>query len=403
MKSDESAAASSPAKKLWQSTANESVTVRKVQTEGPLAVIGLRYRQNDTAFLSTVLTAEHLTKFAEVPRYNPATKKGYQRDPDESRAVKAAEHLLKGGTFPGATILSLRQEDMKDVREEVIKDYGHYQLVEVHIPKGVTLWLVDGQHRHRGLVIAKQRKPTFNAEDFGIAAVIMISPSEMDEALVFRTVHETQKRVSTDLVNRILQREVEEGRTPPETLISSGQKANYRKYVAVRVTDALATQEDSPWQDMIRPVNPGQLPTPEEGGPEGDWSISETGMESSLKEFVKHMGIASPEKTLGIVKTYWRAVVRLCPEAWKDPENYPHLQKSAGIYILNGLLPTVFDIARENGGVTEDVFVKVLSNAGIDSAYFEADGPLSGIGGMGGFKKMVEELESRLYSTYSTA
>jgi DGQHR domain-containing protein len=338
-----------------------------------------------------------------VPRYNPATKKGYQRDPDESRAVKAAEHLLKGGTFPGATILSLREEDMDEVREKVLEDYGHYQLVEVHIPEGITLWLVDGQHRHRGLVIAKQRKPTFNSEAFGLAAVIMISPSEMDEALVFRTVHETQKRVSTDLVNRILQREVEEGRAAPETLISSGQKGNYRKYVAVKVTDALATQEDSPWVDLIRPVNPGQLPTPEEGGPEGDWPISETGMEASLKEFIKHMGIASPEKTLGIVKTYWRAVVRRCSEAWNDPENYPHLQKSAGIYILNGLLPTAYDLARENGGVTEEAFVEILSNAGIDSGYFEEDGPLDGIGGVGGFKKMIEEMEARLYSVYSTS
>ncbi len=401
MKTTGTAAASSPAKKMWQSEANESVTIRKVRTDGPLAVIGLRYQQNGTAFLSTVLTAEHLTKFAEVPRYNPATKKGYQRDPDESHAVEAAEHLMKGGTFPGATILSLREEDMEDVREKVLEDYAHYQLVELSIPEGVTLWLVDGQHRHRGLMIAKQRKPTFNTEDFGLPAVIMISPSEMDEALVFRTVHDTQKRVSTDLVNRILQREVEEGRAPPETLISSGQKGNYRKYVAVKVTDALATQEDSPWKGLIRPVNPGQLPTPEEGGPETDWPVTETGMEASLKEFVKHMGIASPQKTLGIVKTYWRAALRQCSEAWKDPRNYPHLRKSAGIYILNGLLPTLYDLARENGDVTEDAFAEILFNAGIDSEYFEENGPLRGIGGVGGFKKMVEELEARLYSVYS--
>src|SRR5207244_6544165 len=163
---------SSPANELWKSEANESVTVRRVRTEGPLTVIGLRYRQNDTAFLNTVLTAEHLTKFAEVPRYNPGTKKGYQRDPDESRAVKAAEHLLKGGTFPGATILSLREEDREEVREKVLENYGHYQLVEVSIPEGVTLWLVDGQHRRRGLVIARQRKPTFNSGDFVLAAGI---------------------------------------------------------------------------------------------------------------------------------------------------------------------------------------------------------------------------------------
>ena len=126
-------------------------------------------------------------------------------------------------------------------------------------------------------------------------------------------------------------------------------------------------------------------------------------MEASLKEFVKHMGIASPERTLGIVKTFWRAVVQRCPEAWNDPENYPHLKKSAGIYILNGLLPTAYDLARENAEVTVNAFVEILSDAGIDSGYFEKDGPLDGIGGVGGFKKMVEELEARLYSVYSNA
>jgi DGQHR domain-containing protein len=375
---------------------SDSASVSQGRTTANLSVRGLRYQQHGRVFYSTVLTAQQLSGWTEVPRYNPMTKEGYQRDVTERRANKAAEYLLDGGVFPGAVILSLREDERKGVKVNVVREHAGYDEVELVIPSGVHLLkLVDGQHRDRALSIAKDRKNDFPSEKFGLATVIIESQGEIDEALLFRTIHSEQRNVPTDLTNRLLQREVEEGHSPPEALLETGQKGKYRDYVAVKVMDGLAKDDDSPWKGLVRPPNPGQLPQSEDGE-EPSWSVSETSMASSLKEFVRYMQLAPVERTVGIVKTYWRAVVKECPEAWNSPDDYPYLQKTPGIYILNMLLPSIYERVRERGNVTEETFGEVLAEIGIESAFFGTNGRLRGIGGLGGFKVVVDDLEAKL-------
>jgi len=363
----------------------------------------LRFRQHGRVFYAGVLTAEQLSQLTEVPRYNPITREGYQRDANERRATKAAEYLLAGGVFPGAVILSLRHEDRDKVEVVVKSEHQGYDEVDLVVPTDIRLMkLVDGQHRDRALGIARNRQSDFPSERFGLATVVVESQGEIDEALLFRTIHEEQKNVPTDLTNRILQREVEEGHAPPEALLESGQKAKYREYVAVKVMDALASDADSPWRGLIKPANPGQLPQDDSEG-EPAWAVSETSMASSLKEFVRYMQLAPVERTVTIVKMYWRAVVRECKEAWDRPDDHPYLQKTPGIYIVNMLLPSIFGKVRDEGQVTEEAFQDVLLELGVNSSLFASDGRLRGIGGIGGFKSVVDELEARLVRVSTVA
>lgn len=404
-------ASRSPRRGVWECVVRnaemreegESAEQRQGRTNADLDLRCLRFRQHKRVFYSTVLTAEQLSRWTEVPRYNPVTKEGYQRDANERRATKAAEYVLNGGVFPGAVILSLRQEDRTNVHVNVVRQHAGYDEVEMVIPTGVRLLkLVDGQHRDRALGIAKDRRSDFPSEGFGLATVVIESMGEIDEARLFRTIHEEQKNVPTDLTNRILQREVEEGHLSPEALLETGQKAKYRNYVAVKVMDALANDPDSPWRGLIRPANPGQLP-PLADGEEPAWAVTETSMATSLKEFIRYMQLAPVERTAGIVKKYWRAVALECKDAWEDPDEHPYLQKTPGIYILNMLLPSIYERVRGNGEVTEDSFRDVLIDLGVDSGLFGADGRLRGIGGIGGFKTVVDELEAKLVRSTAEA
>ncbi len=356
----------------------------------------IEFYQNVRRLYTTVMTPSQVNTLTEIPVYNAAKKKGYQRDPDARRARAAARHLLKGGIFPGSVIVSLRGEAAARV-QVTTHGNGNYRMARMFIPKEVKLWLVDGQHRRAALQIVADDEPDrVSPTAFGVPVVIMVTTSEVEEALQFQTIHEQQKNVLTDLTNRILQREVEEKEGDPKTLIQTGQLGKYKDYVAVKVTEALAEDPDSPWYGAIRPVNPKQLPRGE--GEQAHWPVTETSMTTSLMPFVRYMGTAPPHVCVEVAKTFWTAVKERCPRAWKDPESYPYLKKTPGIYIMHEILPTIHRKAMmELGAGNQTVFADLLEQAGVDDEYWHHDGPLQGIGGIGGYRLKAAELEARLF------
>lgn len=367
------------------------------QPTDPQDVLELtEFFQNRKRLFFTVMTPRQVGGMMDIPVYNPSKKDGYQRDPDERRARAAARHLLKGGIFPGALIASLRADGASRLIV-VSESRTPPRKFRVMLPPGLKLWLVDGQHRRAALQIVTEDNPAnFSPANFGVPVIIMCMDSEVEEALQFQTIHDQQKNVATDLTNRILQREVEDKEGDPRTLIQTGQIGKYKDYVAIKVTEALAEHNDSPWFGYVKPVNPLQLQRGD--GEETHWPVTEHSMTTSLMPFIRYMNTAPANVSAEIAKRFWRAVRQRCSKAWDDPEVYPYLRKTPGIYIMHEILPTLHRQALMEGTPAGEAdFERLLAKAGVGNEFWHRDGPLQGIGGVGGYRMKAADLETALY------
>jgi DGQHR domain-containing protein len=368
-----------------------------MQATREIRKLALEYEQHGDVFYVTVWTGPELADCTMVPVFDSRTNMGYQRLPKSARVHKAARFLQSGGKFPGAILLSIRGDDRKRIKVEPVKENGSSRLVELTIPAGVSINLVDGQHRKYALVEAIEQGSKL--ENFGLASIIFLSQDEIDEAQQFRTIHKEQKNVPTDLVDRILLREVELDRVNPVALRQQGEYRKLREWTAIRVTRLLDELTGSPWHGRIKPPNAGMLI--EEAKAEGEetpaWDVTENSVKTSLTPVVELLDGWEPEAIANLLIAYWQAIVESCPQAWADEEAYPYLHNTKGIYVLHSFFPGCFaHSVKLPGGPTKDNFASVVADSGVDDEYFARGGELEGVGGWGGFKTKAQELVSNL-------
>jgi len=373
----------------------EGVNARQVVRE--IRKLAIEYEQHGNPFYVTVWTAPELAENTVVPEYDPTTDTGYQRLPKNPRVHRAARYLEGGGKFPGAILLSIRGNDRKRISAQPVKDDGAAHLVELTIPEGVVIYLVDGQHRKFAVMEAIEDGK--HLENFGLASVIFLSEDEIDEAEQFRTIHKEQKNVPTDLVDRILDRAVELNRVSPGTLRQQGEFKKVRDLMAIRVARLLGEMAGSPWNGRIKPPNEGLLvdAAKEAGEEPPTWELNEASLKTSLGPVVELLDGREAEEMANLLVAYWQAVVEVCPLAWSDEKGHPYLHNTKGIYVLHAFFPACFvHSATLKGGPTKDNFVTVLQNASVDDDLFKDGGELANVGGWGGFKNKAQELVANL-------
>src|SRR5437879_834538 len=254
-------------------TGVEGVNARQVVRE--IRKLAIEYEQHGKPFYVTVWTAPELAENTTVPAYDPTKKTGYQRIPKNPRVHRAAKYLQAGGNFPGAVLLSIRGKDRDRISVQPVKDDGSARIVELTIPEGVVIYLVDGQHRK--FAVMEAIKDGSRLENFGLASVIFLSDDEIDEAQQFRVIHKEQKNVPTDLVDRILDREVELNRVNPEALRQAGEYKKVRDLMAIRVSHLLAGLAGSPWNGRIKPPNEALIveAAKDSGQEPQEWELTE--------------------------------------------------------------------------------------------------------------------------------
>ena len=383
--------AATPAERTGVVGANARQVVREIRK------LAIGYEQHGNPFYVTVWTAPELAENTTVPEYDPTSDTGYQRLPKNPRVHRAAKYLELGGKFPGAILLSIRGKDRDKISVQPVKDDGSARLVELTIPEGVVIYLVDGQHRK--FAVMEAIKDGSRLENFGLASVIFLSDDEIDEAQQFRVIHKEQKNVPTDLVDRILDREVELNRVNPEALRQAGEYKKVRDLMAIRVSHLLAGLAGSPWNGRIKPPNEGLIveAAKDAGQEPPTWELNENSVKTSLGPVVELLDGWDPAAMANLLVAYWQAVVEVCSVAWDDETVYPYLHNTKGIYVLHAFFPPCFaHSAKLRGGPTKDNFVTVLRNAGVDDDLFKDGGELASVGGWGGFKNKAQELVSNL-------
>ena len=196
-------------------------------------------------FLTYLRASDVVNGMTEVDAWTPTNRDGYQRESIPSRFKKIASYVRgKEGVdplLPQAVVLNVREQDKK-LKFQSLNGSNIGTLV---IPHDQTLWEVDGQHRLGGLRYAVGEEPRLG--EYTIPVVITEGLTRLDEAVLFYVINTTQKRVPTDLAQRLIaQKMKDEGHRM--RIIAEG-KAWIPK--ATDIVDNLMKSDGHPWYGKI--------------------------------------------------------------------------------------------------------------------------------------------------------
>lgn len=265
-----------------------------------------------------------------IPWFDTRTKKGYQRQPQNTRIVELASDLRKKRTdLPTALLLNLRTKEAKEVLKDGFLDIGALKASQL------KFHVVDGQHR----ILALEK---LHGEDEGrwskfvIPFVCLVGADEEEEMEQFYIVNSTAKSVKTDLALALLKTRAEGDHSVYESLQERGREwqVNGQSLVEKMATESLI------WRQRIR------LPSMEKQ----ETTISSASMVASLKPLLSSpfFGGLKPSQQLRVLEAYWQAVRDVLREAFDNPQTYS-VQKGVGVIVLHTILLSVLEVVRTRG------------------------------------------------------
>ena len=291
--------------------------------------------------------AEFSVRTADSP------EEGYQRTVESTRAKRFGRWLATGNNIsPASILLSIRDEDVKmdnatyDEREaNVTDDFGlrDANSVDLKIQPDCKIWIVDGQHRIRGikeLAEADQKK----IGNVNIAFTLLWGLNVTAEAEQFVIINKTQKAVRTDLAERFVAKEYKRRgevsvMTDPNTQIF--KKAPWLAK-AMDVLDTLIDPDrKTVWTDKVLLPNETRAKT---------MTVTQSAFTNSLETILRpKLGPLANEDSykicdiVDIIDDYWNAIKENCPTPFAPrsethtPNDYA-LQQTVGVSSLHLLL-----------------------------------------------------------------
>ncbi len=366
--------------------------IAKMAQRDSVKLGAIRIKQGDTSLYLTVLRAGDVAGgMTTVDAWTPTNKSGYQRMPVEKRFRDIAKYVMgkEGGKvlLPQAVVLNFREGDSKlRFRSTENGDVG-----TLEIGADQTLWEVDGQHRLGGLRKALEENPTL--AEYPIPIVIVEGLSRLDEAFLFFVINTTQKRVPTDLAQRLIEQQMGD-RDLRFKIVTSGKDWIPK---GVKVVDAMLATPGHPWHGKIG------IPGPKTSGA----LTKQVSFVTSLKPILTTSPYLSVEATdmAQILIRYWQALQEIYPEAFSDPDEHV-IQKTTGIFPLHSIAPEIFDMVRtKHGRITKEGLVEVLKDLkrslskefGEDSVFWHnEEGEAAKYLGQKGFRMLTEILREHL-------
>lgn len=311
-----------------------------------LEAIRIKQRRS-TIYLTFLEAAELAGDLTKPDAWRPDNPQGYQRPPKQSRFKSIAEYITRDdrGLLPQPILLNARDKLGFEPLEG-----SNFGILKVRPP----LWEVDGQHRIGGIRRACQEDPGRMA-GFMVPVAITENLPRIDEAVLFYVINTEQKRVPTDIAQRIIAQQLKE-KDRREDIISQGKSWIGK---ATEIVDYLLSHDGQPWKDHIA------IP----GVKQSNVLIKQVSFVQSLKPIV------DPEKSpiyaalrteeLGeLLARYWSAIESVFQEAFDDPKNYV-ITRTVGVFPLHQLAPIVFDRVRTTRGrITKEALREILQGLG---------------------------------------
>lgn len=273
--------------------------------------------------------------------------KGYQRSLEPRRVKAVASYLRAAGSkiLPGSILINIRASEahMLTFRET------HGGFGSLTVPAGVSLYIVDGQHRVKGLGYAINDMGQKRLDRFPMAIVITAGLTLEEEADQFRIINETAKKVPTDLARRVLAQQVTRLGRPGLLTMERLWEAD-----GSRVCELLNMTEGSPWKGRIQPPNKRKDKT---------HTVKETSFVSSLKPILgrdRPLFKRTAESVAPILIDYWSVWSELVPEPFEYPSEYV-LLKTPGVFALHRLAAVIFEVCLQRKlHLRKDTFLDAL-------------------------------------------
>ena len=349
-------------------------------------VQGARVMYLTAASVGSILAA---AKVATWRPGQPIDDEGYQREVEDTRCRKVARYLQRrDAVLPLSILVNVRPKDGSSPLAFEAGSEGS-AWGTLRIPKGVHLWVVDGQHRLCGF---KALRAYFNTEksDFLLPLTIADAFSPYEEMMQFYTINNTAKGVRTDLVRRLM---VQMARRPEDHDRLHRDRRLWEARATI-VADKLSKRQDSPWHRRIKAPNAPKT---------GEELIREVTFTNTLKPVFDDGFIRArdDDQVVELLTRFWNALRELMPEAFLKPENCI-LQKTPGLYIMHLLAPHVFERCRLLNDYSVERMAELLRHLpsdALDSDAWTGTGKYSVVGGLKGFRTEAEALIDALPET----
>lgn len=352
----------------------------------------LKIEQKDVELYVTALSFGELKKYAKVDNFSPDNPDGYQRPVIERRLREIARYVLnEEGVLPTSVVVCIRDEDIGKVtfQSEPSED-GYAKLGTLTIPEGVTLWLVDGQHRFYGVNSAYEKNDAAELSDYPFPITILAGLDRYGEMTNFNIVNTRQKKMPTDIVDRHLVQQLQkEGGLD---MVVAGKEKEYRRALATQIADKL-NEAPGPWHQQI--AIPGVS-----GRDKG--LIRQHALVVSLDPVMKDAWISTRDgdDIVKLLGNYWGALAKTWPEAFASPGDY-RVQATVGIYSLHMVLPSVIQLCLAQQDVSEKKMEEIWKATGIVSSFWHKDlnqgaDPMTLGTGMASIRALAEYLRGEL-------
>jgi DGQHR domain-containing protein len=286
-----------------------------------LIIPAVHFRQRKMNMFIAAVPVEALDAFS-VDIWNPKSvmgRRGYQRKPDENRVRNIAKYFeRRDAIMPVAGLLNVREKGRLKFRNG-----------KLTIPDGVDVWVVDMQHRLKGLVLARE-EGVLRANSFRFPVVITEGLGQVDEAVQFYVINTKAKKMDVALTRRLL---IENNKVKDVADVKPWEIS------AVRITIELnKTLAGNPWYGTIRQPNEERLE---------QHIATEKSFVSSLRQLLIAGRYKQPRKAARKLASYWSAIRENIPEPFEDPKRFL-LQKTPGMFAFNFFVgPTILSNSSE--------------------------------------------------------
>jgi len=324
-------------------------------------VKAIRFVQNKRVFYSAVFPAADLVSLTKVDVWDPDHPlAGYQRAPSKTRKRQIARYLAgEDAILPIGGLVNARPPEDEDAEEQYGKvlifnqEAGNDQIAygELTIPKeALPLFIVDMQHRLGGFEEAIESGDP-DIASFPVTVTISDGLSRLEEVDQFDLINTTQKKVRTDLARRLKVIQAKDY----DHHLALDQKGKLWEAKGPVIADILNKQPGI-WKGRILPPNKSKRDQP-------TMVVRETSFVTSLKPILQtpYFVRQNEEDSARLIFRYWEAMARVFPAAFQEPDQYV-IQKTPGVFSLHELAPEVFELARDQGDVTESILFSVLKS-----------------------------------------
>lgn len=297
---------------------------------------------------------------------------GYQRAPIRRHFLSIARFLASDADplMPTSALLSAREQDYGILHFKAGGNNADPDFGVLTIPEGRQIFIVDYQHRWRGLQEAIKEMGAEELRNFQIPFVLMADARRYEEIKQFYLINNKQKRVDTDLALALM--ETLAGEADESELLNLVGTGNKYKIRAGRLTFRIAALDSGVWVDRLQEPN----------NPKPNAVVAPKSFVDSLRTAI---GTRSPvrgrtdDELIQILSDYWSGIESILPIAFQNPQDYL-IQKALGVFVMHRVATVkVFEQCQRTNDFTPGNIAAILQPARreyLSDSFWRARGPI---------------------------